>query len=100
MLVFLFAEADGENRIAADSHDHRHCHDEQGDGEAYRDAPDAEAAHALPHEIAVHDVVERLDEHADDGGHRELQDNLGDAGRPHRVQFLIFERILHFGAQI
>ena len=83
LLVFFLAEADGEKRIAAHAHDHGHGHNEEGDGEAYRDAPDADASDALPHEIAVHNIVERFNQHANDGWNRKLQDDFRNARGAH-----------------
>ena len=95
LLVLAFAQADGKKRIAANAHHHGHRHDEQRNREADGDTADAEATDALPHEIAVHDVVERFDKHADDGGHRELHNDSRNAGRTHRIELLVFYNFFH-----
>ena len=95
LLVLAFAEADGKKRVATHANHHGHRHNEKGYREANGDAADAEATDALAYEIAVHDVVERFDEHTDDSRDRKLQDNLRDASRPHRVKFFIVYYIFH-----
>ena len=95
LLVLAFAETDGKKRVATHANHHGHGHNEKGNREADGDAADAEATDALAYEIAVHNVVERFDEHTDDSRDRKLQDNLRDASRPHRVKLFVVYDIFH-----
>ena len=95
LLVLAFAETDGKKRVATHANHHGHRHNEKGNRKADGDAADTKATDALTYKIAVHDVVERFNQHADDGRDRKLQDNLRDARRPHRVKFFIVYYIFH-----
>lgn len=83
LLVLFFTEADGEERIAAHTHNHGHGHNKKGDREADGDSTDADTPDALTHEIAVNDVVKSLNQHADDGWDRKLQNDFRNARGAH-----------------
>ena len=86
--VLLLSETDGKEGVPADPYNHGHGHDEQSDGKTEGDACDAETAYALAHEKTVHNVVEGVDAHADDGGDRKLQHQFRDACGPKGVEAL------------
>jgi len=68
-LVFpLFAEADGDQGIAAQADQHTEGHLQLHDRKAQRRTGDAERTYPLPDENPVDDVIEGTDHHADDGG--------------------------------
>ncbi len=80
-------KANCKERVAAHAHDHGHGHDEEADREAERNACDAEGTHALPDKIAVHNVVEGVHAHADDGGNGEQQNKLRNACCSKGIEF-------------
>ncbi len=98
MNVFLLTEANGEKRIAAHADHHGHGHDEQENREAERNARNAEAADTLAYEESVHNIVEGVHQHADDGRYRELQDQFRDACRTKGIEALGIQ-FRHFGAK-
>lgn len=62
------AEADGDARTGADADEYADGRGKVDDGECDGEPGDGVGAHPLADENTVHDVVQRLDEHADDTG--------------------------------
>ena len=85
-IVVSLAQLKGYERVTAAAHQHAERHHDDHGGERRGGTREAELTDAVPDEDRVDQVVDGIDEDADDGGNPELEEELRDRPLAHPLR--------------